>query len=73
MIEPTTPEQWQEAVDMAEAWLRIDSARAYGLVTGGPKVNVVRCRALIAQGLTRGFRPSQEKIDAILLGMAQGG
>jgi hypothetical protein len=32
--------EWQEAVDLASALLHLASARPYGLVTGGPVINV---------------------------------
>jgi hypothetical protein len=39
---PTTPAEWQNAFDAASALLALHSARAYGLVTGGPAVYVER-------------------------------
>lgn len=56
---PSTPEEWQTAVDAANALLIIDAAKAYGLVTGGPMVNIERCEDILAQGLSRGIRPRQ--------------
>lgn len=32
MRDPLTPEEWQEAADLAELMLHIDSARQYGLI-----------------------------------------
>lgn len=52
---PRTPEQWQQAVDLAYACLWFDSAKQYGLVTGGPEVNVHRCDELLARGKAKGF------------------
>ena len=60
MDDPKTDAEWQEAVDLAEFYLRLDSARQYGLITGGPEVNVARCEALLATGKERGFRPNIE-------------
>lgn len=40
--------EWQEAVDGAYALLALDAARRYGLITGGPGVNVGRCRQILA-------------------------
>jgi hypothetical protein len=45
--EPKTPEEWQNAVDAADALLHIQSAEAYGLITGAPSVNVERCEELL--------------------------
>ena len=41
--DPKAPEEWQAAADAADALLRLDSARMYGLVTGGPEVDADRC------------------------------
>jgi hypothetical protein len=54
---PSTPAEWQDAVDAANALLLIDAAKAYGLVTGGPDVNIERCEDILARGLSRGIRP----------------
>lgn len=56
--EPRTDEDWQRAVDMAEGALLLDSARMYGLVTGGPQVNVDRCQDLLERGRARGCVPN---------------
>lgn len=32
--DPRTPREWQEAVDLAEFWILLDSARQYGLAAG---------------------------------------
>ncbi len=45
--EPKTPEEWQTAADAADALLHIQSAEAYGLITGAPTINVGRCEQLI--------------------------
>jgi hypothetical protein len=36
--DPETADEWQEAVDIAEFWLLIDSARQYGLVKGANRL-----------------------------------
>lgn len=48
--DPKTVAEWQEALDQAEMLLRLDACRLYGLVTGGPKVNVDRCLELLRRG-----------------------
>jgi hypothetical protein len=53
-------------VDMAEACLALDSARLYGLVTGGPKVNVDRCEELLERGRARGTRPRKDAIERFM-------
>lgn len=55
---PQTPEQWQEAVDLAEFMLHLDAARKYGLLTGGPEINVDRCQEMLALGKRQGYTPS---------------
>lgn len=61
---PTTPEDWQLAVDAAKGALALDSARQYGFVTGGPTVNVDRCEEILREGAARGIRPSPDAVEA---------
>ncbi len=60
---PKTDAEWQEAVDGAEACLALDSARQYGLITGGPKINAARCDKILAMGRARGVRPAPDAIE----------
>ena len=55
--DPQTPEEWQEAVNAAEFLLLIDSARQYGLIEGGPKVNGRRADAILDRGRRLGYLP----------------
>lgn len=64
--EPQTDEQWQEAVDLAEACLTLDWAIKYGLVSGGPSINVDRCVELIDRGKTRGTFPQPEVVERFI-------
>jgi hypothetical protein len=57
-IDPQTPAEWQEAVDMAELLLGIDSAAQYGLLTGGPSVNAARAAELLERGRAKGYTPA---------------
>lgn len=61
--QPSTPEEWQAAVDAAEGALAVDSARQYGLVTGGPIVNVDRCVEILDAGRERGITPASDAIE----------
>jgi hypothetical protein len=61
--DPQTAEEWQFVVDAAHVMLLIDSARQYGLVAGGPKVNVERCMELLRYGALRGYRPSPTAVE----------
>lgn len=56
MKQPETDQEWQDAVNAAEFNLRLDSARKYGLIEGGPEVNVERCEEIIAGGRERGIK-----------------
>ena len=40
--EPQTPEEWQEDVDAAIVMTAMNAARWYGLIIGGPEVNMRR-------------------------------
>jgi hypothetical protein len=57
--DPETPEQWQEAVDLADFLVRLDAARQYGLVAGGPEVDLQRCDEILVGGASRGYRPRE--------------
>jgi hypothetical protein len=57
MREPTADE-WQGAVDRAEFFLLLSSAKAYGLITGGPVVNEDRCQELLVRGKALGYEPA---------------
>ncbi len=54
---PKTPGEWQAAVDAACAFLRLESARLYGLVTGLPPVDVARCGLLAGRTTDLAGRP----------------
>jgi hypothetical protein len=58
-----TDAEWQEAVDAAEFMLLLDSSRQYGLVTGGPKVNIERCEEILREGKQRGFEPAEDVVE----------
>jgi hypothetical protein len=66
MKTPRTTVEWQEAVDAAEACLALESARMYGLVTGGPEVNVERAQALLINGGKRGIYPRPDAIERFI-------
>lgn len=62
-VNPQTPEEWQETVDAADALLHIQSAEAYGFITGAPSVNVERCEQLLEAARRRGVTPSAGNIE----------
>jgi hypothetical protein len=65
MQEPTTPDDWRRAVTLAEVMLDIDAARQYGLITGGPEVNVARCVDVLRRGRQRGIVPRSPDVNAM--------
>jgi hypothetical protein len=71
--DPQNDAEWQEAVDLASALLHLDSARQYGLVTGGPEINVERCARLVADGARRGVVPSPDHVERFVAAHNAGG
>lgn len=61
--DPQTPAEWQEALDAATALRAIADCMMYGLVQGGPTINVERCDDLIARARRLRFRPSAPAAD----------
>lgn len=58
-------------MDAADALLKIDSARIYGLVTGGPEIDADRCWDLIHRAKELyGIDPREDVIERYLAGMA---
>ena len=55
--DPETPEQWQEAIDFAELFLNLESARLYGLIESDFKVDRARCEELLERGRALGYQP----------------
>jgi hypothetical protein len=63
-MDPETPDEWRDAVEWAEVMLLLDSARGYGVVTGGPAVDVERCLELQARGRALGHAPTTRGTEA---------
>lgn len=55
MIDPTTRKEWRKVALLARGALLFHSARAYGLIDGGPEINVERCEKLLAGARARGI------------------
>lgn len=53
--DPRSLQEWEEVLEMAEFMLLLNSARQYGLVTGGPVVDVERCAEIIKKGRAKGY------------------
>lgn len=65
--DPETDAEWQEAVDLAEFYLHLESAKQYGLVAGGPqKVHLERCDELLKRGSERGITPRPDAVERCL-------
>jgi len=58
--DPVTPAEWQEAVDMAEFLLLLESAKMYGLISFETKISAKRCCQVIEIGAAKGYRPASE-------------
>jgi glycine/serine hydroxymethyltransferase len=58
--DPKTRKEWQEAVNAADFLLTLDSARQYGLVTGGPHIDAARCCDIVKRGAKLGVVPQKE-------------
>ncbi len=71
--EPQTPEEWQNAVDAADALLHVQSAAAYGLITAAPTVNVERCEQLLDAARRRGVTPSAGNVERYVVAYNEGG
>jgi hypothetical protein len=58
--DPVTPNEWQEAVDMAEFLLLMESAKMYGLVSFETVIHPKRCCHILALGMKHGYQPKSE-------------
>lgn len=72
--DPRTPEEWQIAVDAAEMFTMLESAKAFGLIAGGPVVDMSRCEQILERGAALGFRPdvTEEKLRDFVLACGSG-
>ena len=72
MKDPETLDEWQDAVNLAQAFLQIHSARVYGLIAGGPTINVDRCDELLERAEQRHhLRPDPTAVKDIILSGAR--
>lgn len=62
-MRPVTDEQWQDAVDAAYFIQQIEMARLFGLVTGGPEINLESCAEILEDGRKLGILPRLEQIS----------
>lgn len=59
---PRTPEEWQDAADMAHFLLCVDSARQYGLIETDIQPDIDRCEQILKQARKRGIEP-KDSVD----------
>jgi hypothetical protein len=59
-------EAWQYLVDAAHALLCIESAKQYGLVTGGPPIDQEQCEKALTRGRFLGFYPSHDCVERFI-------
>ena len=60
---PKTKAEWQAAADLAAFLVAVDSCKQYGLITGGPAVNVDRCIEMIDKAKGKGIVPAPDAIE----------
>jgi hypothetical protein len=60
---PQTPEEWRQAVDSAAACRAIADCKMYGLIEGGPEINLERCYQILERGRKLGIVPSRSIMD----------
>lgn len=63
---PGTHAEWQDAVNAAKACLLLVDARRYGLVSGGPVINVARCLELLEGGREQNILPTKPGVDGAI-------
>lgn len=57
---PQSPDEWQLAADASHALLTIHAAQKYGLITGGPDVDIERCNLVLECASRRGITPAKD-------------
>jgi hypothetical protein len=55
--DPESREEWQAAADAAHFYLALDGCRQYGLVEGGPTIDVDRCLEMLDKAKAIGITP----------------
>jgi len=61
--DPKSTAEWQEAVDAAAGLRALADCKMYGLIEGGPEIDVARCDEILERGRARGVRPSAPARD----------
>lgn len=66
-MNPQTLEQWREAVEAAAGLRIIADLKMYGLLTGGPGININRCDEILRRGAKRGVFPADAQRSALAI------
>lgn len=66
--DPSSPEEWREAVNLSYAMLVLDLAISRGFIEG-PGANKSRCLDLLRRGRSKGYLPQESEAAAALFGM----
>lgn len=66
MRDPTTQAEWQMAVDVAAGLRAIADCKMYGLIKGGPGIDVARCDQILELGASLQVHPSRPTKDLAL-------
>jgi hypothetical protein len=64
--DPKTPAEWHEAVNLAELYNRLESARAYGFIRSNLSVDVDRVDTILARGRVLGIVPNEREVEHLL-------
>jgi hypothetical protein len=70
--QPETPQEWREAVNLAELYSLVDAAVKYGLVTYTGEIDINRCDEILEQGRQRGVYPVRVEVDALMRELVRG-
>lgn len=62
-VDPSTPAEWQEAVNGAHVLRMIADCVMYGLIETDMQIDVARCDEILDQGAKLGYRPEPGIID----------
>lgn len=72
MKNPRDRAEWQEAINAAHVLTLIHAARLYGLITGGPEINLASCEEILSRGRMLGYAPDADAIEKAI-GVPLGG
>jgi hypothetical protein len=68
--EPKTQVEWQRAVDAAAGLRAVADCKMYGLLEGGPEINVARCDQILELGAAIQVYPSRSIKDLAIAAIA---